>query len=84
MRVRTGIEGLDDLVLDGGIPVYSVNIVAGPPGSGKTIFVQNLVFNSVSQGLRAVYLTTLSEPRFKMVRNLQEFAFLMGHCLGKG
>jgi len=82
-RVRTGIKGLDDLVLDGGIPLYSVNIIAGPPGSGKTIFVQNLVFNGVSQGLRAVYLTTLSEPQFKMVRNLQEFAFFDGALLGE-
>lgn len=82
-RVKTGIKGLDDLVLNGGVPVYSVNIIAGPPGSGKTIFVQNLVFNGVRQGLRAVYLTTLSEPQFKMVRNLQDFAFFDGALLGE-
>jgi KaiC/GvpD/RAD55 family RecA-like ATPase len=32
--VPTGIKGLDD-ILNGGMTTYSINIIAGPPGSGK-------------------------------------------------
>ena len=40
--IPTGIPNLD-LVLGGGIPAYSVNLVAGPPGSGKTTYRVTLV-----------------------------------------
>jgi len=32
-RVKTGVEGLDDII-DGGLPVKSITLVSGPPGSG--------------------------------------------------
>ncbi|WP_307189057.1 ATPase domain-containing protein [Caldicellulosiruptor sp. F32] len=57
--------------------MYSFNIVSGAPGSGKTIFVQNIVFNSARNGLKSLYLTTISESQFKMVRHLQEFEFFL-------
>src|SRR5688572_7589955 len=41
--VRSGVPGLD-LVLGGGIPEYSFNLVAGGPGSGKTTLAHQLVF----------------------------------------
>lgn len=34
-RLPTGVEGLDE-VLGGGLPELSFNLIAGPPGSGKT------------------------------------------------
>ena len=73
-KLKTGIKNLDH-ILDGGIPVYSLNIVSGSPGSGKTIFVQNIIFNSARDSLKSLYLTTVSESQFKMVRHLQEFEF---------
>ncbi|MEW5920439.1 MAG: ATPase domain-containing protein [Bacillota bacterium] len=41
--MKTGIKNLDH-ILNGGIPVYSLNVVSGSPGSGKTIFIQNIIF----------------------------------------
>ncbi|KXG77257.1 Circadian clock protein kinase KaiC [Fervidicola ferrireducens] len=69
-------------ILGGGIPLYSLNIVSGAPGSGKIIFVQNIIFNSARDGLRSLYLTTVSESQFKMVRHLQEFDFFSDEFLG--
>lgn len=43
----TGVPNLD-AVLGGGVPLYSLNFIAGPPGSGKTILVQQMLFNHVS------------------------------------
>ncbi|HHV61411.1 MAG TPA: circadian clock protein KaiC [Firmicutes bacterium] len=80
-KLKTGIKNLDH-ILCGGIPVYSLNIVSGSPGSGKTIFVQNIIFNSARNGLKSLYLTTISESQFKMVRHLQEFEFFSDDFLG--
>lgn len=80
-KLITGIKNFD-YILDGGIPVYSVNIVSGNPGSGKTIFVQNIIFNNARNGLKSLYLTTISESQFKMVRHLQGFEFFSDDLLG--
>lgn len=81
VRLVTGIKNLDN-ILEGGIPAYSINIVSGAPGSGKTIFVQNIIFNCARQGMKSLYLTTISESQFKMVRNLGKFRFFQDELLG--
>lgn len=72
----TGIPNLDT-ILGGGIPAYSLNIIAGKPGTGKTIMAQQILFNYVHhhpEG-RALYLTTLSEPTIKVLRYMKHFTF---------
>jgi circadian clock protein KaiC len=73
-RVTTGNPKLD-LVLGGGIPANSLTIVAGAPGTGKTMLAQQFVFANASPEQSAVYLTTLSEPAPKLLRYLQDFTF---------
>ncbi|WP_027718181.1 ATPase domain-containing protein [Desulfovirgula thermocuniculi] len=80
-RIKTGIKNLD-YILGGGVPAYSLNIVSGSPGSGKTIFVQHIIFNNARDGLRSLYLTTISESQLKMIRHLQEFSFFSHELLG--
>lgn len=43
-RLRTGVPGLDT-VLGGGLPEYSFNLVAGPPGCGKTTLAHQIMFS---------------------------------------
>jgi len=81
-RIRTYIPNLDD-VLYGGIPKYSINIIAGAPGTGKTILVQQMMFNNAREGKKAIYLTTVSEPSVKVVRYQQEFDFFDADALGR-
>jgi circadian clock protein KaiC len=64
-----------DYILAGGFPANSINVVMGHPGSGKTIFAEQLIFHNADADRPILYLTTLSEPLEKMVRYLQGFTF---------
>ncbi len=72
--VRSGVPGLD-LVLGGGIPEYSFNLIAGGPGSGKTTLAHQLVFANASEEKPALYFTVLGEPTIKMLRYQRQFEF---------
>lgn len=73
-KISTGIENLD-VILNGGIPKYSVNIIGGPPGSGKTILAQQIVFHNTDADSPIPYLVTVSEPTIKIIRYQQQFTF---------
>jgi CheY-like chemotaxis protein len=81
-HLLTGTAGLD-VVLGGGLPVGSLVIVAGPPGSGKTILAQQICFANATSDRRALYYTTWSEPHEKLVRHLQSFSFLDLDAVGE-
>ncbi|UXH79633.1 ATPase domain-containing protein [Roseateles amylovorans] len=73
-RLSTGVPGLDD-VLGGGLPEFSFNLIAGPPGSGKTTLAHQLMFALATPERRALYFTVLGEPPIKMLRYQQQFDF---------
>ena len=73
-KLSTGVPSLD-AILNGGLPRNSVNVVAGPPGTGKTILAQQIVFHNARHDDRAPYLVTVSEPTVKMLRYQQQFTF---------
>src|SRR6185295_17393513 len=64
-----------DRILGGGIPVRSLNLVAGEPGAGKTIFALQMLFHLARQGKKGLYFTTLSEPSLKLIGHMQQFSF---------
>src|SRR5581483_508655 len=64
-----------DYILGGGFPLNSINIIMGHPGSGKTIFAEQLMFENAAKDRPILYLTTLSEPLPKVIRYLQGFSF---------
>jgi circadian clock protein KaiC len=71
-----------DHILGGGFPANSINIVMGHPGSGKTIFAEQLIFHNAGGERPILYFTTLSEPLAKVVRYLQGFRFFDEAKLG--
>jgi circadian clock protein KaiC len=73
-RLVSGSPGLD-AILDGGLPANSINLVCGPPGSGKTILAQRYVFENASTDRPALYLSTVSEPYDKIIRYGQTLEF---------
>ena len=73
-RLATGSEDLDR-ILGGGLPVRSINLIAGEPGAGKTLFALQMIFHLARQGHKCLYLTTLSEPSLKLVGYMQNFSF---------
>src|ERR1700738_4611295 len=73
-RLPTGVPGLDE-ILGGGLPEFSFNLIAGPPGSGKTTLAHQLMFALATPKRPALYFTVLGEPPLKMLRYQQQFEF---------
>ncbi|RLG02986.1 MAG: KaiC domain-containing protein, partial [Thaumarchaeota archaeon] len=48
-RVVTGIPGFDE-ILHGGIPRRNVVLLAGGPGTGKSIFGYQYLYNGLKKG----------------------------------
>ena len=80
-RISTG-NTQADIVLGGGLPAHSINIVMGQPGTGKTVFAEQLLFHNAGDGRPAVYISTLSEPMSKMVSYVQRFSYFDETKLG--
>jgi circadian clock protein KaiC len=79
--MATGIPGLD-LVLNGGLEHGAVMVIAGAPGTGKTILAQQICFAKATVAHKAVYYTTVSETHTKLVRHLEAFTFFDPEALG--
>jgi len=73
-RLITHIPGFD-VLLGGGIPEFSLNLIAGEPGSGKTTLAHQIMFALVKPECRALYFTILGEPALKLLRYQQQFSF---------
>ncbi|GBE56814.1 circadian clock protein kinase KaiC [archaeon BMS3Bbin16] len=73
-QVPTGIKGLDE-ILSGGFPFPSVVLVAGEPGSGKTTFGLQTLFNAAANGERGIYITGISEPIDQIQAMMSNFSF---------
>lgn len=59
-RVKTGIEGLDDLI-EGGFPESSVTLISGGTGTGKTTFCNQFLMEGIKKGQKCLYVST-EEP----------------------
>jgi circadian clock protein KaiC len=70
---ETGIEKLDEM-LAGGIPTGSTVLVVGSSGSGKTTLCMQYLINGAKKGERGVFFT-ITEPLFKLTKNLDGFSF---------
>lgn len=73
-RISTGIENLDEII-NGGIPKGSTILLCGLPGTGKTIFANQMMFFNTQPENKSIYFTTLAEPQIKVLRFQQEFSF---------
>src|SRR5437867_1116637 len=80
-RITVSIEGLAtgspglDAVLNGGLPAFSLNLIAGAPGTGKTTLAHQIMFANASRERPGVYFTVVGEPPVKMLRYQQQFTF---------
>lgn len=68
-RVKTGVEGLDELI-GGGVIKGEVILLAGTTGSGKTIFSTQFIYNGATEyGEKGVY-ATFEEDEISLKRNM--------------
>lgn len=70
-RVSTGISGLDTLI-EGGIPVGFTILVAGNPGTGKTILTSHFLHEGLKNGESSVYIS-FSESKAQYYGNTERF-----------
>ncbi len=72
-RIPSGIPGFDELV-NGGIPKRNIVLLSGGPGTGKTIFGQQYLFNGLKNGEAGV-LVALEEHPVQIRRNMAAFGW---------
>ena len=58
----TSIPGFDDLV-EGGFPKGSMILLTGSPGTGKTIFGLQYIYNGAMKGENGIYVCIESTPQ---------------------
>ena len=60
-RIKTGILGLDGM-LYGGIPKGNQVLIAGGPGSGKTLLAFQILYNNAKAGIPGTFIALEEEP----------------------
>ncbi|UCE96185.1 MAG: AAA family ATPase [Candidatus Bathyarchaeota archaeon] len=71
-RVSTGVDGLDDLI-EGGFPKGSLILLAGSPGSGKTIASAQYLYHGATEfGEKGVYIS-FGEKKHVFCENMKRF-----------
>lgn len=73
-QIPSGIPGLD-AILRGGFLRAGITIIQGVPGAGKTILGNQLCYNHVVQGGKAIYVTLLAESHARMMLHMSQLSF---------
>lgn len=74
VRISSCVPNLD-IILHGGLPKNSTNLLCGVPGSGKTVMANQIIFSNADQDNRALIISTISEPMSRLIQFTQEFSF---------
>ncbi|MCD6538417.1 KaiC domain-containing protein [Candidatus Bathyarchaeota archaeon] len=72
-RIKTGIPGLDE-ILNGGIPRRNVVLLSGGPGTGKSIFGYQYLYNGLIRGQSGV-LVALEEHPVQVRLSMAQFGW---------
>jgi len=72
--LKTGISGFDELFTKKGIPEGSSVLVAGGPGTGKSIFCRQICYNVVSKGKRCMYVS-FEESKERIENSMKSFGW---------
>lgn len=72
-RVKTGIPGFDDII-NGGIPKRNVVLLSGGPGTGKSIFGMQYLWNGLQLGEPGIYVA-LEEHPVQVRINMRQFGW---------
>ncbi|WP_428492402.1 RAD55 family ATPase [Rhodopila sp.] len=73
-RVPTLVPGID-AILRGGFLSGGLYLIQGPPGIGKTILANQIIYNRAKRGSRALFVTVLGENHGRMMLHLRTMQF---------
>jgi len=81
-RISSGIPGLDKLI-ESGFKRNSINLIAGEPGSGKTIFAIQFLLEGCKLGEPGIYIT-FEEKKEKLYEDMITFGWDLAKFEKKG
>jgi len=81
--LKTDIKGFDRLFSKGGIPKGSSVLVAGGPGTGKSILCRQICFNLVSKGKKCMYVS-FEENKDRIVKSMENFGWNVRNYIENG
>jgi len=73
-KVPTGIEGFD-VMLEGGLPFGRCTLVCGGPGSGKTTFAIQFLYNGAKKYGETGLYVSLGESPAHLIENMSSFGW---------
>ena len=73
-RVASLVPGLDQ-ILRGGFLRGGLYMVQGPPGMGKTVLANQIMYRRAAEGSRALFVTVLGENHGRMLAHLRPMRF---------
>ncbi len=73
-RIKSGIQGLDELI-EGGFPKDFCYAIVGGPGAGKTIFGSQFIYHGISRYNENGLYITLEEPPHSIANNMLRFGW---------
>ena len=79
----TNINGFDKLFKSGGIPKGNSVLVAGGPGTGKSIFCRQICFNLVSKGKKCMYVS-FEESKERVIKSMENFGWAVQKYVDNG
>jgi KaiC/GvpD/RAD55 family RecA-like ATPase len=80
-RVKTGINGLDEM-LQGGLPENHIVLVMGSFGTGKTTFGLQFLLEGLKAGEPCIFIS-LEEDRESITKNAAAFGWDLTEALDK-
>lgn len=81
-RLPTGVEGLDK-VMCGGLQHPSSYLLAGGPGTGKTVLSSQIAFALAKRHAKTMFVSVLTEPYSHLIRNLANLSFFDDHAINR-
>jgi circadian clock protein KaiC len=81
--LKTDINGFDDLFAEGGIPIGNSVLIAGGPGTGKSILCRQICFNLVSKGKKCMYVS-FEESKERIIKSMEKFGWDVNRFIENG
>jgi len=81
MKIKTGIDGLDEM-LEGGIPAGHSIAVIGSFGTGKTTFAMQYIWEGLINGEKCIFLS-LEEDEGSIIETASTFGWDFGKYLNE-
>jgi len=82
IRVPTGIKGFDKLI-EGGFPKGAGILLSGTPGTGKTLFGLEYLYNGASKYNDPGLLFTLADTRENIIKSTKKFKWDLQKLVNK-